>query len=235
MINYHFHIDVASKFYVSNRLLKSISCKNCNSNSAGDIHIGLRSVIFDCYNCDTLSEFCVKDACCNNPMIGRVKVVSKSENRLGRIVCRNCGTVHGRFKKSDFVFWDDLDSIPLGSINPFGMLLHNDRHTLKMEAGRRIFSSRARVAKEFWENYYWSEHWRQIRALVLMRDKYLCQSCFSERATQVHHVSYKDLWSEKMEDLMSICKTCHDRFHSDIVFRNSREKYFKAKEQLKHN
>ena len=57
--------------------------------------------------------------------------------------------------------------------------------------------------------YYLSNEWEIRRKLVLNRDKYICQSCLSNKATQVHHLTYKHFKNEPLFDLISICEFCH--------------------------
>jgi len=62
-------------------------------------------------------------------------------------------------------------------------------------------------------NYLQSDAWRQIRRRVLERDKYLCQACLQARATEVHHVTYDNLFKEFAFELKSVCRACHERIH----------------------
>ena len=59
--------------------------------------------------------------------------------------------------------------------------------------------------------YYNSEIWKIKREFVLKRDNYLCQACLTNKANQVHHLTYKHFGSEPLFELTSICKTCHDK------------------------
>jgi len=64
-----------------------------------------------------------------------------------------------------------------------------------------------------YDDYLNSENWRNKRAIVLKRDKYLCQGCFVNKATQVHHLSYKNVGDELLFQLISICDVCHEKCH----------------------
>lgn len=65
--------------------------------------------------------------------------------------------------------------------------------------------------------YLKSELWKQIRIAVFQRDGQLCQIC-KKHASQVHHKSYshKTLQGKNLENLISICRTCHE----NIEFQN---------------
>ena len=56
---------------------------------------------------------------------------------------------------------------------------------------------------------YASDQWRAIRAERLAVDCGLCVFCKSE-AEEVHHVTYENAGRERIEDLRSLCKLCHD-------------------------
>ena len=56
---------------------------------------------------------------------------------------------------------------------------------------------------------YASDQWRAIRAERLAVDGGLCIFCKSE-AKEVHHVTYENAGRERIEDLRSLCKLCHD-------------------------
>lgn len=59
--------------------------------------------------------------------------------------------------------------------------------------------------------YYNSDKWKIKREYVLKRDKYICQACLTNKATQVHHLSYMHVTNEPLFELVSICKRCHDK------------------------
>jgi 5-methylcytosine-specific restriction endonuclease McrA len=62
------------------------------------------------------------------------------------------------------------------------------------------------------DRYLASSAWEVRRAAVLLRDKYRCQARLDncrDKATQVHHVSYRHWRNEPLFDLISVCWTCH--------------------------
>jgi 5-methylcytosine-specific restriction endonuclease McrA len=76
----------------------------------------------------------------------------------------------------------------------------------------------------FYANYMLSSQWKARCFDVLQRDKYLCQACFKHKATQVHHLTYKRVGKERLEDLISVCKRCHN-----IITRCNRKSRLKYK------
>jgi hypothetical protein len=80
----------------------------------------------------------------------------------------------------------------------------------------------------FHKNWWWaynqylnSDEWRTMRLKVLKRDGGKCRlglrGC-TRNATQVHHLTYKRVTREEMDDLVSACKTCHELHHSESFF-----------------
>jgi 5-methylcytosine-specific restriction endonuclease McrA len=66
---------------------------------------------------------------------------------------------------------------------------------------------------EWYERYLASDQWREKRRQVLSRDRGLCQFCSNARATEVHHKTYANVGKEPLDDLTSVCRECHERYH----------------------
>lgn len=76
-----------------------------------------------------------------------------------------------------------------------------------------------------YKTYMRSDEWRMKRAEFILyikhRNEYFCAKCRrppnriyneGDRAT-VHHLTYKNLGNEQMEDLQYLCSVCHRRLH----------------------
>lgn len=64
-----------------------------------------------------------------------------------------------------------------------------------------------------YEAYLRSEHWRQLRSAVFKQNK-TCFCCGIEsRNPELHHVRYDNIGNEKPEDVVVVCKYCHDKLH----------------------
>ena len=70
-----------------------------------------------------------------------------------------------------------------------------------------------RVSKRQRNAYYGTAHWKRKRAERLQFDQWKCCHCRSTSDLVVHHWYY-DLFHEDVEDLSTLCRTCHDRIHS---------------------
>jgi 5-methylcytosine-specific restriction endonuclease McrA len=66
----------------------------------------------------------------------------------------------------------------------------------------------------YYDNYLKSEHWRKLRQRVLARDHYQCTSCHCKNNLQIHHLSYKHLHHERMNELVTLCPRCHRYRHN---------------------
>ena len=59
-----------------------------------------------------------------------------------------------------------------------------------------------------------SQHWKDVRNQRLLLDGNKCCVCGNEERLNVHHVSYKNLGHENVEnDLVTLCKYCHAILH----------------------
>lgn len=62
--------------------------------------------------------------------------------------------------------------------------------------------------------YLQSEKWNQLRKAVLKRDHYCCRKCnASGILLDVHHLHYRTLGNESLDDLVTLCRPCHDSLH----------------------
>jgi len=71
---------------------------------------------------------------------------------------------------------------------------------------------------ELYQQYLKSSKWKILRLRALQRDSYTCQHCKTEGDTNslhVHHLTYKRLGDEHLDDLLTLCPTCHKKVHSN--------------------
>ena len=66
---------------------------------------------------------------------------------------------------------------------------------------------------ELYHEYLQSDEWKWVRSKVLERDNNLCQACLVNKATRVHHLTYKNIFREPCFDLVSVCEDCHSAIH----------------------
>lgn len=61
--------------------------------------------------------------------------------------------------------------------------------------------------------YLKSPEWQALRVQVLERAAGRCEDCGDAVATQVHHLTYRRVGDEHVDDLRAICNRCHDHRH----------------------
>lgn len=65
--------------------------------------------------------------------------------------------------------------------------------------------------------YLRTEVWKENREKRLRHDGYRCAFCGTAKNLQVHHITYENLGHEKMEDMLTLCRGCHERLHSKDI------------------
>lgn len=66
--------------------------------------------------------------------------------------------------------------------------------------------------------YMQSEEWDYIRRQRLRIDNYTCQGCGAkDKPLDVHHITYDRFGRESLDDLLSVCRQCHEEIHGEPV------------------
>lgn len=67
--------------------------------------------------------------------------------------------------------------------------------------------------KARYRTYLQTEHWQTLRQeLFTIRGRH-CAVCSSETIVDAHHVNYRDLTDCIPDDLLPLCRRCHDWLH----------------------
>ncbi len=61
--------------------------------------------------------------------------------------------------------------------------------------------------------YLASPHWKKTRSRIIVIRGGKCERCGSKKHPQVHHLTYERRGCERDEDLMLLCRVCHEREH----------------------
>lgn len=69
--------------------------------------------------------------------------------------------------------------------------------------------------EEYRKEYLRSEEWKKLRSLVLKADPE-CQCCHKTKATDAHHMTYKNIVDIQPSDLLPVCRSCHKFIHEAI-------------------
>jgi hypothetical protein len=68
-------------------------------------------------------------------------------------------------------------------------------------------------AQQAYQEYLQSDKWQSIRQSILSRDGHKCAKCSNTKNLHVHHIRYTSWGDELPEDLVTLCKKCHDKEH----------------------
>lgn len=82
-------------------------------------------------------------------------------------------------------------------------------------AGTFSFDSTPTLSKEErYKQYINSEAWITRKDSFFATRERVCVGCDSRQNIHVHHMTYERLGAEKDEDLVVLCKECHELYHS---------------------
>lgn len=73
---------------------------------------------------------------------------------------------------------------------------------------RKVISSR-----EDYKMHLESQYWQTLREVALSKSKYQCSSCGATYGLQAHHLTYKNIGNEHINDVQILCNRCHEREH----------------------
>ncbi len=65
------------------------------------------------------------------------------------------------------------------------------------------------------DTYLQSAEWQFKRQMALQRDHFTCQKCGTAKNLNVHHLTYANFGREKIDGLITLCKTCHEETHEN--------------------
>lgn len=142
------------------------------------------------------------------------KKIASNGSPMVSAQCLDCGAQAGNYlKKAEWPqvcpSWDD------GASGNHPNITDNYDDPLARFYLRVIAALQAEESgrKEEYSEYLLSPEWREKRRLVLERDGYLCQGCRKAKATEVHHLTYRNIYKEFLFELTSLCEKCHDDIH----------------------
>lgn len=69
-----------------------------------------------------------------------------------------------------------------------------------------------------YHQYLKSESWRRIREALFKQRGIRCEKCGlkggNKSAFDIHHLSYARIFEEELEDLIIVCRPCHNKIHN---------------------
>ena len=69
-----------------------------------------------------------------------------------------------------------------------------------------------------------SPYWAELRRDVLARAEGRCEMCREKPITQVHHLHYRTLGHETLNDVLGLCSRCHRYTHGLLPSQSRRAK-----------
>ena len=99
------------------------------------------------------------------------------------------------------------------------------------------FQKRRKQRTDYYRNdYLKSDAWERKRFVVFRRDNWACVYCGQE-AEQVHHLKYaRNIGTEPIHWLESVCKSCHNKIHTGQIKANkkrNKRKYHSNKKKAR--
>jgi len=73
-----------------------------------------------------------------------------------------------------------------------------------------------------YHEYIKSDTWKRTCKAKLKSVGYKCEMCGSAMNLNVHHITYKNLGHEELDDLLVVCKNCHKKLHAEDLKRKEK-------------
>jgi hypothetical protein len=172
--------------------------------------------IWMCDHCGQSGVIYLHPKCCNNPDTIEIRSETSDGKWQRRIACKTCKSLSGKVLKQG----NDFQTLPFLTYEKsqeYGLhrsKLHEKCLHVCRDYTEAIKEKLRLIHKTKYDKYLQSPFWKQKSAIVKERDKYLCQMCLTEKATEVHHITYDRLFNELTSDLISVCSNCHKTIHN---------------------
>jgi 5-methylcytosine-specific restriction endonuclease McrA len=189
-----------------------MTCKKCNSGRLKRIDIYKFHEVYECVNCYALTSTYIKDCICKDSYPVVVQEHLEFGNSRLFYQCPKCG-----FADRTKLLAKKANSEKIE--HEFDQLLFDERKI-------SLTNERAEINERFnfyrqskyydYQRYLLSDPWKELRAQVFARDKGICLYCKTNTAEQVHHKHYLTLYKESVDDLESVCASCHHDIHKSV-------------------
>ena len=142
---------------------------------------------------------------CSSEQLHFVKYKIKNGVEVLRKQCLNCGRLLTRSYKRNIV--NNFNSLPY-----YDASAKDKRGEISIIFAnyKQNFFNKSR---DYYRNVYlFSDEWKHKRDLIMELYNYKCQECGAE-ATDVHHLTYERIFQEDINDLIPLCRKCHENKH----------------------
>jgi 5-methylcytosine-specific restriction endonuclease McrA len=182
----------------------------------------------DGINIDYIKKDCIANKTCTLKIV-RYKYPNGGVHVIRQ--CNDCGKVIFKaIAKSKFINVQDIPLYNHEKLAEFEKLVSEresaatGRMALMMkvlklhkqnrdQAYEQLFGEKCTDFQTAYSKYINSEAWQKRRSVILNRDNFKCRICQTADATDVHHISYRNLCSESDLELISVCRECHELIH----------------------
>lgn len=77
--------------------------------------------------------------------------------------------------------------------------------------------------------------WDFVRARALRRARGVCELCQEAHATEAHHTTYKRIGREKPDDMVALCRSCHEHVTRQGLDKLSRGDLLRRRREILHS
>lgn len=128
-------------------------------------------------------------------------------SKMFKLQCSRCGEVFGSWIPHDKVLQKDRCE-PINDALQY--TYRQNKKELTEEINKLIRQAEDGSWNAQYQAYIRSDEWREKAHLVLKRCNWICEGCGKKKATQVHHLTYKNLGKEFLFELVGLCSDCHE-------------------------
>lgn len=194
------------------------TCPRCKGNK---IKVQKNYEFYDTYECVQCGywTYLKSGDCCRNPF--NIVVHEHLDHFSSRVFyqCTSCGYVN-RTNCFDSKTYSELIEAEFDEHHFANRKLKKDEEYATLQ--RRHESYKNSKYYKYYE-YLKSDEWRAKRDLVLQRDNFTCQKCKLVPADDVHHITYRSIFKELLDDLISVCRDCHIELHKSFFWDGEKE------------
>lgn len=149
---------------------------------------------------------------CKSDNIHFVKYKMKNGVDILRKQCFDCGYLNTLNYKRNFI--NNFTLIPYHNENLRN--INKEKSIQKSHIKKVLFDysqNRFNTEVEYYRNVYLkSDEWKHKRELIMDFYEWKCQEC-NNKATDLHHINYDNIFKEKFDDLKPLCRICHQNKH----------------------
>ncbi|GEQ87434.1 hypothetical protein ULMS_29420 [Patiriisocius marinistellae] len=186
-------------------------CPKCNSKSIVVERNYNHWNVYECANCKYWT-YSNSDDCCKE----RNEIITIDHKPSGIIAlyyqCISCGSSPNRNKPLSIKKFGEKIRSEFSNSRFLEFKEKKEFERQKLSEQKSEYNNRNSKQYKYYE-YLTSHKWKELREKVKLRDNFLCQECKSEKAEEVHHLTYENIFNEKLSDLISVCSDCHKKLH----------------------